>query len=63
MNIFTVLEMFMGSIRYFMKLFIGVERTVCQTGTESVKDAGKLWPTRDCNRQGKCLQSLGDNQK
>lgn len=53
----------MGSIRYFMKLFVGVERTVCQTGTESVKDAGKLWPTRDCNRHGKCLQSLGDNQK
>lgn len=40
MQIFTVLGMFMGSIRYFMKQLVGVERTVCQTGTEAEKDAG-----------------------
>lgn len=40
MQIFTVLGMFMGSIRYFMKQLVGVERTVCQTGTEAVNNAG-----------------------
>ena len=39
MQIFTVLGMFMGSIRYFMKQLVGVERTVCQTGTEAVNNA------------------------
>lgn len=40
MQIFTVLGMFMGSIKYFMKQLVGVERTVCQTDTEAVKDLG-----------------------
>lgn len=58
----------MGSIRYFMKLFVGVERTVCQTGTESVKDAGNsgqpgtVTDTANVSKVSEIIKSDGSNR-